>query len=79
MMDKNTPPLSPEMRDPLFSDDEMILEEDAYEVIDIQEANGETENSSDNENDSLMENAAEESSSQNEDAAYVFRGHANGK
>lgn len=86
-MDKNTPPLSPEVRDPLSldddddDDDEMMLDENAYEVIEVQEANGESEDLSDNENDkdSFMDSSMEEPSLQSDDAAYVFQGHAHGE
>jgi len=79
MLDKDTPPQSPKMRASFSSDDEM-MEEDMYEVIDIEEGNSESENLSDDEDDrDLPMDIAEEASSQNDDAVYVFRGHAQSK
>jgi hypothetical protein len=80
MLHKDTPPQSPKMRASFSSDDEM-MEEDMYEVIDLEEGNlDESENLSDEEDDrDLSMDVAEEASSQNDDAAYVFRGHAQSK
>ncbi|XP_072762785.1 angio-associated migratory cell protein [Anoplolepis gracilipes] len=76
MMDKNTPPLSPEVKNS-FSDEEMILEE-VDEIIDDLEATrysdyDDNDAMSVNENDS--DNQMEDSSRKN-DAVYVFRGHS---
>jgi len=56
-----------------------MMDEDMYEVIDIEEENSENENLSDDEDDRDLPIDIEEASSQNDDAAYVFRGHAQSK
>ncbi|EZA59540.1 hypothetical protein DMN91_011029 [Ooceraea biroi] len=67
MLHDDTPPLSSDS-----SDDEMLMEDYAYEVIDVDEAGGEIEDLSDNENDTDVPMG---NSTQDEDAAYIFRGH----
>ncbi|KAM0729222.1 Angio-associated migratory cell protein [Formica fusca] len=75
MMDKHTPPLSPEVKNS-FSDEDMISEEEVDEIIDeLQERYNydSADSMSVNENDS--DNQMEDTS-QRDDAVYVFRSHS---
>lgn len=80
-MDKDTPPLSPEVKD-----EDMIPVEEVDEIVDelLDEArysddSADSISMNENDSDNPMEDSMEEEASQRDDALYVFRGHSSSK